>query len=92
VEKVLQRTLAFDLSEQVMECHGRGGLTGSRRLRRSMAAWRRSGSLQQFEQLKRGMQSNGHASESPAIYTNLGFGEYGSESHSASRAAVYVSS
>lgn len=67
------------------------------RLRRSMAAWRRSGSLTQFEQrLKEGMARNGYPPEfAQAIYQQiLGFGEYGfPESHSASFALlVYVSS
>jgi error-prone DNA polymerase len=67
------------------------------RLRRSMAAWRRSGNLEQFEQrLKEGMLRNGYAAEfADALYRQiLGFGEYGfPESHSASFALlVYVSS
>src|SRR4029077_11685391 len=66
-------------------------------LRRSMAAWRRSGSLDRFEEkLKRGMRENGYsAGFAESIYRQiLGFGEYGfPESHSASFALrVYVSS
>jgi error-prone DNA polymerase len=66
-------------------------------LRRSMAAWRRSGSLDRFEEkLKRGMRENGYSAEfAESIYRQiLGFGEYGfPESHSASFALlVYVSS
>jgi error-prone DNA polymerase len=66
------------------------------RLRRSMAAWRRSGSMEQFEQkLKHGMRANGYPPEfAESIYRQiLGFGEYGfPESHSASFALlVYVS-
>jgi error-prone DNA polymerase len=66
------------------------------RLRRSMAAWRRKGGLEQFEQkIKQGMRENGYAPEfADAIYRQiLGFGEYGfPESHSASFALlVYVS-
>jgi error-prone DNA polymerase len=62
-----------------------------------MAAWRRSGSLDQFEQrLKDGMRGNGYSAEfADSIYRQiLGFGEYGfPESHSASFALlVYVSS
>jgi error-prone DNA polymerase len=62
-----------------------------------MAAWRRSGSLVQFEgKLKSGMRKNGYgAGFADAIYRQiLGFGEYGfPESHSASFALlVYVSS
>jgi len=67
------------------------------RLRRSMAAWKRSGGLEPFEQrLKSGMKANGYRAEfADAIYRQiLGFGEYGfPESHSASFALlVYVSS
>jgi error-prone DNA polymerase len=62
-----------------------------------MAAWRRSGSLDQFEdKLKDGMRRNGYSAEfADALYRQiLGFGEYGfPESHSASFALlVYVSS
>jgi error-prone DNA polymerase len=67
------------------------------RLRRSMAAWKRSGGLEPFEErLKSGMRRNGYPAEfADAIYRQiLGFGEYGfPESHSASFALlVYVSS
>jgi error-prone DNA polymerase len=62
-----------------------------------MAAWRRNGSIEQFEgKLKAGMRKNGYADGfSDALYRQiLGFGEYGfPESHSASFALlVYVSS
>jgi error-prone DNA polymerase len=61
-----------------------------------MAAWKRSGGLEPFEdRLKRGMAQNGYSPEfADAIYRQiLGFGEYGfPESHSASFALlVYVS-
>ena len=61
-----------------------------------MAAWKRSGGLEPFEQrLKSGMNANGYRAEfADAIYRQiLGFGEYGfPESHSASFALlVYVS-
>jgi len=67
------------------------------RLRRSMAAWKRSGGLEPFEaRLKDGMRQNGYDKPfADAIYRQiLGFGEYGfPESHSASFALlVYVSS
>jgi error-prone DNA polymerase len=67
------------------------------RLRRSMAAWRRKGGLQVFEQrLVDGMRARGYdASFARQIYQQiLGFGEYGfPESHAASFALlVYVSS
>ena len=62
-----------------------------------MAAWKRSGGLEPFEErLKSGMRRNGYSGEfADAIYRQiLGFGEYGfPESHSASFALlVYVSS
>jgi error-prone DNA polymerase len=101
VEKVLSRTLGVPIfQEQVMElAMVAAGFTPGEadRLRRSMAAWRRSGSLTQFEErLKEGMARNGYPPEfAQAIYQQiLGFGEYGfPESHSASFALlVYVSS
>ena len=101
VEKVLERTLGVPIfQEQVMQLAmiAAGFTPGEAdRLRRSMAAWRRSGSLEQFEHaLKRGMKENGYAPEfAAALYRQiLGFGEYGfPESHSASFALlVYVSS
>ncbi len=66
------------------------------RLRRAMAAWRRRGGLEPFEQrLKDGMRERGYAEAfADQIYRQiLGFGEYGfPESHSASFALlVYVS-
>ena len=65
-------------------------------LRRSMAAWRRRGGLEQFEQrLIDGMAARGYGEDfARQIYQQiLGFGEYGfPESHSASFALlVYVS-
>ena len=67
------------------------------RLRRSMAAWKRKGGLQIFEQrLVDGMEARGYEGAfARQIYQQiLGFGEYGfPESHSASFALlVYVSS
>ena len=66
-------------------------------LRRSMAAWRRKGGLEHFEQrLVSGMLARGYQREfAERIYHQiLGFGEYGfPESHSSSFALlVYVSS
>jgi error-prone DNA polymerase len=66
------------------------------RLRRSMAAWRRKGGLEPFEQrLISGMTERGYTKEfAQQIFQQiLGFGEYGfPESHSASFALlVYVS-
>jgi error-prone DNA polymerase len=67
------------------------------RLRRSMAAWKRRGGLEHFEQrLVEGMGARGYGEAfARQIYEQiLGFGEYGfPESHSASFALlVYVSS
>jgi error-prone DNA polymerase len=101
VKRVLERTLGVPIfQEQVMElAMVAAGFTPGEadRLRRSMAAWRRSGNLDQFEdKLKSGMRKNGYSAEfAGAIYRQiLGFGEYGfPESHSASFALlVYVSS
>jgi error-prone DNA polymerase len=101
VRKVLQRTLGVPIfQEQVMElAMVAAGFTPGEadRLRRSMAAWKRSGGLEPFEErLKSGMKANGYKAEfADAIYRQiLGFGEYGfPESHSASFALlVYVSS
>lgn len=66
------------------------------RLRRAMAAWRRSGDLRSFEErLIGGMRERGYAEEfAVRIFEQIkGFGEYGfPESHSASFALlVYVS-
>ena len=60
-------------------------------LRRSMAAWKRSGGLEPFEaRLKSGMKANGYPARfADALYRQiLGFGEYGfPESHRELRAA-----
>ncbi|HJS77043.1 MAG TPA: error-prone DNA polymerase [Burkholderiales bacterium] len=101
VEAVLKRTLGVPIfQEQVMElAMVAAGFTPGEadRLRRSMAAWKRSGGLEPFEQrLKTGMRRNGYSEAfANSIYRQiLGFGEYGfPESHSASFALlVYVSS
>jgi error-prone DNA polymerase len=101
VREVLGRTLGVPIfQEQVMQLAvvAAGFTPGEAdRLRRSMAAWKRSGGLEPFEErLKAGMRERGYASEfAEAIYRQiLGFGEYGfPESHSASFALlVYVSS
>jgi error-prone DNA polymerase len=101
VRRVLSRTLGVPIfQEQVMElAMVAAGFTPGEadRLRRSMAAWKRSGGLEPFEErLKSGMKANGYSVEfADAIYRQiLGFGEYGfPESHSASFALlVYVSS
>ncbi|HKW38150.1 MAG TPA: OB-fold nucleic acid binding domain-containing protein, partial [Burkholderiales bacterium] len=100
VRKVLERTLGVPIfQEQVMElAMVAAGFTPGEadQLRRSMAAWRRSGSLDRFEEkLKHGMRENGYSAEfAESIYRQiLGFGEYGfPESHSVSFALLaYVS-
>jgi error-prone DNA polymerase len=101
VERVLKRTLGVPIfQEQVMElAMVAAGFTPGEadRLRRSMAAWKRSGGLEPFEErLKTGMRRNGYSEAfADSIYRQiLGFGEYGfPESHSASFALlVYISS
>src|SRR5437763_2335288 len=67
------------------------------RLRRSMAAWKKRGGLEHFEdKLKTGMVRHGYSADfADGLYKQiLGFGEYGfPESHAASFALlVYVSS
>jgi error-prone DNA polymerase len=101
VKGVLERTLGVPIfQEQVMQLAivAAGFTPGEAdRLRRSMAAWRRKGGLQAFEQrLVEGMSARGYDEAfARQIYQQiLGFGEYGfPESHSASFALlVYVSS
>ncbi len=100
VRSVLSRTLGVPIfQEQVMQLAvvAAGFTPGeSDQLRRSMAAWRRKGGLEHFEQrLISGMLSRGYRRDFAAqIYQQiLGFGEYGfPESHSASFALLaYVS-
>ncbi len=100
VKQVLERTLGVPIfQEQVMQlAMVAAGFTPGEadRLRRSMAAWKRKGGLEHFEQrLIRGMLERGYRREfAESIYRQiLGFGEYGfPESHSASFALlVYVS-
>ena len=100
VRQVLSRTLGVPIfQEQVMQLAvvAAGFTPGEAdQLRRSMAAWRRKGGLEHFEQrLVRGMLERGYRREfADGIYRQiLGFGEYGfPESHSASFALlVYVS-
>ena len=101
VESVLSRTLGVPIfQEQVMQLAivAAGFTPGeSDQLRRSMAAWRRKGGLEKFEQrLVDGMALRGYTEAfARQIYQQiLGFGEYGfPESHAASFALlVYVSS
>jgi error-prone DNA polymerase len=100
VRQVLERTLGVPIfQEQVMQlAMVAAGFTPGEadRLRRSMAAWKRAGGLEIYEEkIKNGMRQNGYsAAFADAIYRQiLGFGEYGfPESHSASFALlVYVS-
>ncbi len=100
VRAVLERTLGVPIfQEQAMSLAVvAAGFTPGEAdgLRRAMAAWRRKGGLEPFEQrLKDGMRARGYADAfADQIYRQiLGFGEYGfPESHSASFALlVYVS-
>jgi error-prone DNA polymerase len=100
IRQVLERTLGVPIfQEQVMQLAvvAAGFTPGEAdRLRRAMAAWRRRGGLEPFEQrLKDGMRQRGYPEQfAEQIYRQiLGFGEYGfPESHSASFALlVYVS-
>jgi error-prone DNA polymerase len=97
---VLERTLGVPIfQEQVMSLAivAAGFTPGEAdQLRRGMAAWRRAGSMAQFEKkLMAGMQARGYAEgfAEQIVRQIHGFGEYGfPESHSASFALlVYVS-
>ncbi len=100
LERVLSRTLGVPVfQEQVMEIamvaagFSAGEADG---LRRSMAAWRRVGSVGKFrDNLIGGMKRNGYEDEfAEAVFRQIeGFGEYGfPESHAASFALlVYIS-
>jgi error-prone DNA polymerase len=100
VRDVLERTLGVPIfQEQVMRLAvvGAGFTPGEAdQVRRSMAAWRRKGGLEQFEKrLVDGMRERGYREEfAQQIFQQImGFGEYGfPESHAASFALlVYVS-
>ncbi len=100
LEKVLSKTLGVPLfQEQAMRVAmvGAGFTAGEAdQLRRAMAAWRRSGALENFQRkIIQGMTANGYAPEyAQQCFSMLrGFGEYGfPESHAASFALlVYVS-
>ncbi len=100
LEKVLKRTLGVPVfQEQVMELAmvAAGFSAGEAdELRRSMAAWRRVGTVERFrERLMNGMHAKGYDDEfADAVFRQIrGFGEYGfPESHAASFALlVYVS-
>ncbi len=100
VKEVLQRTLGVPIfQEQVMQLAiVAAGFTAGEadQLRRAMAAWKRRGGLDPFEEkLILGMRARGYEEDFACrIFQQiLGFGEYGfPESHSASFALlVYVS-
>jgi error-prone DNA polymerase len=101
IKEVLQRTLGVPIfQEQVMQLAvvAAGFTPGEAdELRRSMAAWKRKGGLEKFQQkLRDGMARNGYTEKfADQIYRQIcGFGEYGfPESHSVSFALLaYVSS
>ncbi|MGC2520893.1 MAG: error-prone DNA polymerase [Burkholderiales bacterium] len=100
VKSVLERTLGVPIfQEQVMQLAvvAAGFTPGEAdRLRRSMAAWRRKGGLEHFQQrLIDGMRERGYPRDfAERIYQQiLGFGEYGfPESHSASFALIAYAS
>ena len=100
VRKILQRTLGVPIfQEQVMQLAvvAAGFTPGEAdQLRRAMAAWKRRGGLEPFEEkLIVGMRERGYPEEfAQQIFKQIkGFGEYGfPESHAASFALlVYVS-
>ncbi len=100
VRKVLERTLGVPIfQEQVMQIAmvAAGFSAGEAdQLRRAMAAWKRKGGLEPFEQrLMDGMAARGYRPDfARQIYQQIkGFGDYGfPESHSASFALLaYVS-
>jgi error-prone DNA polymerase len=96
IEKILTRTLGIPIfQEQVMQiAMAAAGFSGGEadQLRRSMAAWRRKGGVEQFrDRLISGMLSRGYPSAfAEAIFKQIeGFGEYGfPESHAASFAKL----
>jgi len=101
VKKVLERTLGIPIfQEQVMQLSMvAAGFTAGEadQLRRCMAAWKRKGGLEIFEEkLLQGMAQRGYSREfAEQIVSQVrGFGDYGfPESHSASFALLaYVSS
>jgi error-prone DNA polymerase len=100
VKQVLERTLGVPIfQEQVMQLAvvAAGFTPGEAdQLRRAMAAWKRRGGIEPFEdKLISGMRRRGYSAEfAQQIFRQIqGFGEYGfPESHSASFALlVYVS-
>ncbi|TWT42126.1 Error-prone DNA polymerase [Phycisphaerae bacterium RAS1] len=100
VRQVLAKTLGVPLfQEQVMRLAvvAAGFTPGEAdRLRRAMAAWRRSGEIEKFQvKLIKGMLENGYSRQfAEQIYRQIqGFGEYGfPESHAASFALLVYAS
>jgi len=100
VKEVLERTLGVPIfQEQVMQLAmvAAGFSAGEAdQLRRCMAAWKRKGGLEVFEdKLIRGMDERGYNSEfsKKIVHQIRGFGDYGfPESHSASFALIAYSS
>ncbi|WP_394820925.1 error-prone DNA polymerase [Pendulispora albinea] len=100
LEPILKRTLGVPLfQEQVMQIAitGAGYTAGQAdELRRDMAAWRRSGRLEQHrERLARGFAEHGIEKEfAERLFSQIeGFGEYGfPESHAASFALLVYAS
>ena len=100
LEKVLHRTLGIPLfQEQAMQIAIVGaGFSAGRadQLRRAMAAWRRTGQIEQFEaDFLAGMKKNGYTPEfaRSAFDQIKGFAEYGfPESHAASFALLVYAS
>ncbi len=101
IQNVLQRTLGIPIfQEQVMQiAMVAAGFTAGEadQLRRAMAAWKRKGGLEQFEEkLMTGMAARGYSAEfaTSIIGQIRGFAEYGfPESHAASFALLaYASS
>lgn len=100
LSEVLDRTFGVPIfQEQVMKIVSvAAGFSPGRadHVRRSMAAWKRSGGLEHLEQeIKDGMQAKGYPSEfAEQIYRMiLGFGSYGfPESHAASFALLAYAS
>jgi error-prone DNA polymerase len=96
LKKALERTLGIPIfQEQVMEismiCAGFSAADADA-LRRAMAAWKRKGGVDKFEQrLKLGMKVNGYSDEfANRIFEQIkGFGDYGfPESHAYSFALL----
>lgn len=100
IKKVLERTLGVPIfQEQVIKlAMVAAGFSGGEadQLRRAMAAWKKTGELEQFrDKVINGMLERGHPQEfAERVFKQMqGFGEYGfPESHAASFALlVYIS-